>query len=276
MNSYFHVDGQWVDQLVNNTFFLTNGYFQAKSIIADNECDKLRGLFESDIKSSKIRMLRQRSVLYEPHRFSCNGYVENALLDVHRHDVLPHTCFVEMVNDLLNSASLSQCLESILGTHSVLVQSMYFESSRGTIPHFDKFFLGVENNNMVGVWVALEDIDPSSGRFFIYTDSHNLNFEGSDNQDELVELLEEYKRLNTVAIHGHQKTSRKHHVRTIIDSKKVLNEIIDLAGWEKKYFSMQKGDVLFFFVINFTWQRYTRKNTYIKEFIDCAFCRRAA
>lgn len=231
---------------IEDQFFIKKGYLHVDQVLLEEECDLLRQIFVKEVKQCNKLKLRQRSVTYTEHKFSPCGFMENALLDVHRMDVLDSKNFVDSACRLLMSEKLSQYIVRMIGLDSVLVQSMYFEGGRGTIPHFDKFFLGVDEGRMIGVWIALEDIDASSGRFFIYPRSHDSSFSDCCYQEELVQLFAEYKKLNAIAISGHQKNSDRHHVRAVIRSKKVLSEIITLAGWQKEYPIMKKGDVLFF------------------------------
>ncbi len=237
------------NKLRNNIFFIQNGYLHVKNLISEQDCDSLRNKFLSDVKCCQLPKLRQRSVTYETHRFSTYGFVENALLDIHRIDIFNFPEFVDSAFNILINESLTSHLNQLIGDDSILLQTMYFEGSRGTIAHFDKFFLGTSHDNkdaLIGIWIALEDIHNSAGRFFIYPQSNQIIFDEKNNNHELTKLLEKYKECNTIAIDGHKKNNKKHHIRALIESKRIINKIIEHKNLKRKYPTMKKGDVLFF------------------------------
>jgi phytanoyl-CoA hydroxylase len=54
-------------------------------------------------------------------------------------------------------------------------QDMLFDRSTGTVDHLDSWYLDTETDGgLVGVWFALEDIQRSSGPFFVCPESHKM------------------------------------------------------------------------------------------------------
>ena len=52
---------------------------------------------------------------------------------------------------------------------------MAFDQSTGTVDHLDSWYLDTESpGGVIGVWIALEDISPESGPFFVCPRSHLL------------------------------------------------------------------------------------------------------
>ena len=50
---------------------------------------------------------------------------------------------------------------------------MYFDGNPVTWPHQDIYYLDAEEiGRMTSAWVAVEDIAPDAGRFFVYPKSH--------------------------------------------------------------------------------------------------------
>ena len=49
---------------------------------------------------------------------------------------------------------------------------MFFDKSKGTQLHQDTWYLDTQpRGNLVGVWIALENINMSSGPFVVYTNT---------------------------------------------------------------------------------------------------------
>ena len=62
-------------------------------------------------------------------------------------------------------------------------QNMLFDKSTGTIDHADTWYLDTKpRGNMIAAWIALEDINESAGRFFVYPKSHKLNIQENINK----------------------------------------------------------------------------------------------
>jgi len=78
-------------------------------------------------------------------------------------------------NDILLSQEINECLKIInpSARKFVLWQNMLFDKSTGTIDHYDSYYLDtLPSGNLIGAWIALEDIDERCGPFKIYPGSH--------------------------------------------------------------------------------------------------------
>lgn len=173
--------------------------------------------------------------------------MENALLDVHRHDLFDFSSFPRVASQVLGQPDLLSLVTDLLGAAPLLVQSMYFESSKGTPEHFDVHFLGTDEAlPMLGVWVALEDIDPCDGRFFVYPGSHDPAFLGHASAPALRALRTQYAEQARVAIHGHQDQTDRSQLHAVMTSKRSLRQLIDQAGWHRHHPRLRAGDVIVF------------------------------
>ena len=85
---------------------------------------------------------------------------------------------------------------------------MLFDKSTGTVDHADTWYLDTKpRGQMVASWIALEDINESAGRFFVYPKSHKLNIPENINQKiksnfEYVNFINQFlisKKLNKYA-----------------------------------------------------------------------------
>jgi phytanoyl-CoA hydroxylase len=96
--------------------------------------------------------------------------------------------FSSSIEKIIIHKNLSSCLKDFTKFSShIWFQSMFFDNSTGTKLHQDTWYLDTEpNGKLVGVWIALEDIDLSAGPFCIYsnTDSRKVHID-EFNFDEL-------------------------------------------------------------------------------------------
>ncbi len=96
--------------------------------------------------------------------------------------------FSSNIENAILSNNISTCLQDFTGVAKhVWYQSMFFDNSTGTKLHQDSWYLDtVPNGKLVGVWIALEDIQISSGPFCIYSNAGEVRM-GADefNFDDL-------------------------------------------------------------------------------------------
>tara|TARA_A100001011_G_C14300905_1_gene840731 strand:- start:18 stop:908 length:891 start_codon:yes stop_codon:yes gene_type:complete len=76
-------------------------------------------------------------------------------------------------NKIIFHKSISNALREFNGEKDhIHYQSMFFDKSTGTQLHQDTWYLDTQpRGNLVGVWIALEDININSGPFIVYTNT---------------------------------------------------------------------------------------------------------
>lgn len=227
------------------TKFKEKGFCVYKNLIPKQKCDQLAEAFQKEVKTFDAPLLRQRNVEMGHHRFSRYGQMNNALLDVHLYD---QKCFSEFRSTLalvLKTKELKNSVQHLLQKEPILVQTMYFESSKGTPPHYDTFFIQNSGNNteMVGMWMALENIDQNAGPFYVYPTSHLVK--EMEETKSLNSLYQKYKEIN-INMQINNDLTKKQIIKLIIKGNKTIEELIENAGWPKVCPKLKKGDVLFF------------------------------
>ncbi len=119
--------------------------------------------------------------------------------------------FSSQIEKIITHTNISKCLKEFTGSNEhVWYQSMFFDKSTGTKLHQDTWYLDtIPNGRLVGVWIALEDIEYSSGPFCIYTNSdvkkHNsedFDFDNIDNDKNFIKLYPNAKRFDFTAKKG--------------------------------------------------------------------------
>jgi phytanoyl-CoA hydroxylase len=201
-------------------YYAREGYVVVRDLIDHAACDRMRAAFDREVKPFGGYIYRQASANPERHVRTEFGYMLNSILNVHAVDPRFFPTFRQRGADLITSAALQGAVRAILGEPGKIVQSMYFEGNPATWAHQDTYYLDSERIGlMVGVWIALEDIAPGAGRFFIYPRSH------------LIDLALNRGAMSIASNHDGYKT--------------LVLDIIRQNGLECRAPALRKGDVLF-------------------------------
>jgi ectoine hydroxylase-related dioxygenase (phytanoyl-CoA dioxygenase family) len=80
------------------------------------------------------------------------------------------------VRALSTSPRLLEILEALVGGEVMAINSLNFERGSQQAYHFDTYFMpGPVSNTMVATWIALEDIEPSTGPLGYYPGSNHIS-----------------------------------------------------------------------------------------------------
>jgi phytanoyl-CoA hydroxylase len=202
-------------------YYRENGYVIVKSVFAPEVCDTQRRLWEQEVKPFRGFIYRQATGKVEKHILNENGWVMNPILNLQSVDPRRFGKFRAFATEsLLAAPQLRDLFTALLGDSPKIVQSMYFEGNSATWEHQDSYYLDSEKvGEMAAAWIAIEEIAPRSGRFFICPGSHKVR-------------LDEHGIMNNIA---------EHH-EVYISS--VVSKIRKLS-LEIRAPALQKGDVLF-------------------------------
>jgi phytanoyl-CoA hydroxylase len=208
------------DPAAIRAYYEREGYVVVRGLVDQAACEQMRGAFDQEVKPFGGFIYRQASANPERHVRTKHGYMLNSILNIHAVDPRFFTTFRQRGADLITGPSLQAAVKAILGEPGKIVQSMYFEGNPATWAHQDTYYLDSEKIGlMVGAWIALEDIEPGAGRFFIYPKSHLLD----------------------LALNRGQLSIASNHA----GYKKLVVDIINQNGLECRAPALRKGDVLF-------------------------------
>lgn len=150
--------------------FLREGWTSVR-LVAPAICRSVRQAFVDEVKPYPGTLLRQLTSRDEPHTWSRDGHMTNPVVNPHLLARFPAFCTVEQ--QVMRTAPLLDVVQTLLDAPAAMLQSAYYESSRGTKTHLD--FNPLDRDQpMLGVWIALEDIPEGAGRFYLYPRSHTL------------------------------------------------------------------------------------------------------
>jgi len=83
---------------------------------------------------------------------------------------------VDEVRQLARNVNIAEALQQLLGRESLPFQTLNFPIGTRQFTHSDTIhFNSIPSNDLVGVWVALEDIDEDNGPLLYYPGSHKLH-----------------------------------------------------------------------------------------------------
>ncbi|MGC4062184.1 MAG: phytanoyl-CoA dioxygenase family protein [Aquabacterium sp.] len=152
-----------------------NGYVIFPSQISPELIDRFLSLYRRDIFKTKTKFYRQNTNVYDCNRYTSHDHVIQSFLDVHNYKRFPE--FRQAALDIFFSPHLLSALTQATGhrQHN-LMQSMLFDANAATPPHQDWWYLDtVPNGNLMGIWIALEDIHEDAGRFYVLPGSQNIH-----------------------------------------------------------------------------------------------------
>jgi len=158
-------------------YYEEHGYVIVRGAVSPTDCDHIRALWEREVKPSRDFIYRQATGQAERHSLNPQGWIMNPILNLQSVDPRNYGDFRSFATDrILTAQGLTQAFRILLEENPKLVQSMYFEGNSATWEHQDSYYLDSEHiGAMAAAWIALEDIAPQAGRFFICPRSHNID-----------------------------------------------------------------------------------------------------
>jgi phytanoyl-CoA hydroxylase len=187
------------------SYYDAQGYVVVRGAISAGQCDTMRATFEAEVKPFDGYIYRQASASPERHVLTEHGFMLNSILNVHAVDPRSFPTFRKLASELITSNTLKQLVRVLHDEAGTLVQSMYFEGNPSTWAHQDTYYLDSEQlGRMTAVWIALEDIAPGAGRFFVYPKSHRIDMGLNRGDLGIARNHDGYKRkvLEVIATHG--------------------------------------------------------------------------
>lgn len=186
-------------------YYEANGYVIARALLPGALCDAAREAFAAEMKPYRGYVYRQASAVPERNVFTEHGHVLNSILNLQD---LPRREFPRLREAglaVITGEGLQRTFATLLGEPPTVVQSMYFEGNPVTWAHQDTYYLdSADLGRMVGAWVALEDIHPGAGRFYVYPRSHLVDMRKNGGDFDIAFNHARYKTLvlDVVKAHG--------------------------------------------------------------------------
>lgn len=204
-----------------DAYYWQHGYVVVSGVFSADDCDQMRGLWDREVKPFPGKIYRQATARLEPHRLNDKGWVMNPILNVQSVDPVAFPEFRRHARErILSGERLQRVFRGLFGEPGKVVQSMYFEGNSATWEHQDSYYLDSEHmGSMAAAWIALEDISPTAGRFFVCPGSHRFDWKRQSAADNVA-------------------TKHEVYVQSVVDRMRE-------TGAEVRAPALRKGDVLF-------------------------------
>ena len=154
-------------------YYDAQGYVVVRGAVPPEICAAAHNGFLSDVKPFDGHLYRQASARSERHALTEAGFMLNSLLNIQIIGFQHFDRFRETVMAALTHEGVMKAATALLGEPGKIVQTMYFEGNPVTWAHQDTYYLDADDTGrMTAAWLALEDIHPGAGRFYVYPGSH--------------------------------------------------------------------------------------------------------
>jgi phytanoyl-CoA hydroxylase len=176
-------------------YYEENGYVIVRGLVPNRDCDTLRELWAQEVKPSREYIYRQSSSgKAEKHVVNAQGWIMNPILNLQSVDPRAYPRYRSFaVHHILTARGLIDAFRLLLGEAPKIVQSMYFEGNSATWEHQDSYYLDSEHiGAMAAAWIAMEDIAPSAGRFFVCPESHKIDLGRQSSHTSIADNHEVY------------------------------------------------------------------------------------
>lgn len=178
------------------SYYLENGYVVIRQLVNPELCKKIIQYLNSEIRPYPKHLYRQVTGNPEKHKFTEKNFILNSLLNLQDLSSRHFSNFKNTALEIFTDKKLIKVIETILGESAVLVQSMLFEGNPATWAHQDSYYLdSAEIGKMIGAWIAIEDIQPGAGRFYVYPKSHLIDIEKNGGSIDIAFNHSRYKDL---------------------------------------------------------------------------------
>ena len=172
------------------------GYVVVRGLVDPDACAAIRKSFDDEVKSYSGFLYRQATARAERNQLNELGHVMNPILNLQDLDSSHFARLRQQSLDVFTSGSIVGALRSVFGEDPKLVQTMCFEGNSATWAHQDTYYLDSERvGTMVAAWIALEDIHPGAGRFYVYARSHLVDIAKNGGDFDIAYHHDRYKTL---------------------------------------------------------------------------------
>ena len=177
-------------------YYDDHGYVVRRGLISKELCDEIHQCFLQEVKPYKGYIYRQASANPEKHKITEHGYMLNSILNLQSVNSREFPNFRQKGVNILTHQKIQQVMSVLMGEDGKLMQSMYFEGNPATWAHQDCYYLDSEREGaMIGMWLALEDIHPGGGRFYVYPTSHKIDMQRNGGDFDIAFHHDRYKEL---------------------------------------------------------------------------------
>ncbi len=168
-------------------WFEREGYILVRGAVPPRLCQTAVDAFCADVLGDRLGFFeRHVSGKFERHHYTPAGYMRYPIMNLQDLASRRHARFRRAGLTVLTHPAIQSALTLLAGEPARCVHTMYFDGNQTTWAHRDGHYIDSgEDGQMIGVWVAAEDIHPDAGRFFVLPRSHRMRVPGEEGDPNL-------------------------------------------------------------------------------------------
>lgn len=161
-------------------WFEREGYIVMRGAIPARICQSAIDIFRADVLNDRLAFFeRHVSGKFERHHYTPAGHMKYPIMNLQDLQRRRHAGFRRAGLTVLTHPAIQRALLALSGETARCVHTMYFDGNQTTWAHRDGHYIDSNQaGQMIGVWVAAEDIHPDAGRFFVLPRSHLIQVPG--------------------------------------------------------------------------------------------------
>lgn len=156
------------------SYYREQGYAVIRGVIPAATCADFLDEFRKSVKPY-AGVIDRISGQSERHVFNAQGHMTNAIRNIQKSSEGGFRKYQAQTLDMLTHKNLQRFLSAFHGPRMRLLSCNHFEANPETYAHQDCFFGKKEVGDVIGAWVALEDIHVEAGRLYVCPFSHTLD-----------------------------------------------------------------------------------------------------
>lgn len=98
------------------TFYEEQGYVVLRGLVPADLCPRVRAVFDSSVRASRIAMLRQKNMRYERNAFDGHGFLQNPIFNVQDLGSRSLGAFRDAALNVLTHRAVAAATASLLGS----------------------------------------------------------------------------------------------------------------------------------------------------------------
>jgi phytanoyl-CoA hydroxylase len=175
-------------------FFRREGYLIIRGLVPPPLCERAREAFVRDVRPSGAYFIRHKSGRYERHVINECGHMQYPIMNIQDLNARRFRAFRRSGLDVLTHPNVQAITGLLFGEPGKVVHTMYFDANQATWAHRDSHYIdSEETGRMLGVWVAVDDVHPGAGRFYVHARSNRGETPLEWGVDSLDPNSDEYK-----------------------------------------------------------------------------------
>jgi phytanoyl-CoA hydroxylase len=161
-------------------YFDREGFIVVRNAVPSVLCEAAKRAFLTEVLPDKSNLfLRHESGTYERHVLTEAGFMKYPIMNIQDISDKKYESFKKSGLELLTHSTVQRAVENVFGEPGRLIHTMYFDGNQTTWAHRDGHYIDSQpSGKMIGIWVAVEDIKPGAGRFYIIPRSHQTPVPG--------------------------------------------------------------------------------------------------